>query len=206
MTRGGPLAEQLRQGDKHVTVEINASYGTTQYPPDRTSWVRYWADLSDFIVVFRVESIRSNLVYRGDIAATEEFSTESISAPEERANWIVSTVRGRLERVVKGTPVLKEGDELVFLEDGGSATVRGVKVDARLPWQQPMVEGRRYLWFGSLRSAAHGWLRRIAVYEEPAPGGLLVDAQRRGDPGIPDPYTQLTLEPAVAYIESRLHP
>jgi hypothetical protein len=191
LTNGRPLVEQLRPTDRRVVLPINSGpyhFGT---PPEGVSLERFMLDQCPLVAVLRVLSVRHKLVHRDDMdidaiiasgsTAAGDVSRRNVPASEDGANWIIASIRARVEGFVKPASVLKEGQELLFEEDGGTAMVRGVEVVATVPWHRPMMSGKRYLVFGSLTE--EGKLLRTAVYEEPSPFAVLVGIgpQRAGD-------------------------
>ena len=202
MNKSRPLVQQVEPGDKAVEILINQDEPLFLAPPAGTSWERFQSDASDFVVVVRVESISPHLVYRADMDADAElleFSTKSEPADESRANWIMSSVRARVERVLKGSDVMEAGSQLRYEEDGGSLIVRGVQVTAAVPWYTPLTPGKTYLWFGSV--AAHGKMWRNAMYVEPAPATPLVSVTNHGRGRR---LEGLRLKDAIAYVEGEI--
>jgi hypothetical protein len=197
---GRPIVEQLRPGDRRVVLPINrgpVQFGT---PPAGISPERHLLDVSTLVAVLDVQRVVSRLVYRDDmdrdavIAGT--FSGRNVPASEDRANWVISSIRVRVEDVLKGAPALKEGDQLLVQDDGGSAMVRGVEVVAAVPWQAPLVSGKRYLFFGHI--VDDGRLFRTATYEEPSPFAFLVNiGPQKGDG---DRLETFNLEDALVHL------
>lgn len=155
MSTGRPIVEQLQSDDRHVVMELNASIDASSSRSE--SRVRFLDAESDTVLVILLEERAPEFVWR-------QFF-ENTPAPVEDANWIRSRASGRIERIVKSETdmLLAIGDRVSFEEDGGTATVRGIQVDAVLPWARPLVVGRRYLVFGRY---ADGEFERIAIYEE----------------------------------------
>lgn len=184
-TNGRPLAEQLRHSDRRIVLPINAAPPNFAAPPRGVTRERFWTDECPFVAVLLVQSVRHNLVYRDDMdieALTAGTLTQrNAPASDDKANWVISSIRARLESVLKGGPALKEGDEIVFEEDGGTAMLSGVEIVATVPWQGPLSSGKRYLVFGSITD--DGRLLRTAAYEEPSPFAQIVGVgpQVKGD-------------------------
>jgi len=196
MTRGRPLADQLRPGDKHVAILINADTPLWMAPPDGVSWERFRAEISDFVIVARADAVTGRLVYSADVApAAANPGERSVPATEDRANWIVSSVLLHVERVIKGPPALASGDRLLLDDNGGTAMVRGVTVDAVIPWERPLEAGKRYLLFGSIHSGNRR--SKVAVYEEPSPGARLSSTTTKGKQGR---LETLTMGEAIDYL------
>jgi hypothetical protein len=200
MTRATPLVEQLRPGDKHIAITINADEPLWIAPPAGVSRERFWADLSDLVIVARVESINGRLVVSTavDPEAADRNERNAV-VPEERANWIVSGVLLRIERVVKGPTDLASGERLLVYDNSGSAIVRGVTIDTVIPWERSLAAGKRYLLFGSILDGNR--LSRAAVYEESSPGAKLTSASNNGQHGR---LETLTLAEAIDYVEREL--
>jgi hypothetical protein len=70
-------------------------------------------------------------------------------ATAETAGWIDSLVTVRLTRVIKDAGFgVSAGSRVQFRQKGGRARIRGVLVDAVVPWKLPLLEGKTYLIFG----------------------------------------------------------
>ncbi len=198
MTRATPLVEQLRPGDKHIAVTINADEPLWILPPAAVSRERFWADLSDLVIVARAESINGRLVV--SVAVDPEVAVPNepdAVAAEARANWIVSGVLLRIERVLKGPTDLASGEQLLVYDNSGSAIVRGVTIDTVIPWERSLAAGKRYLLFGSILDGNRLW--RAAAYEESSPGAKLTSASTNGAHGR---LETLTMAEAIGYVES----
>jgi hypothetical protein len=205
MTRSRPLVEQLLPGDRHVEIIVNGDQPLWSGPKPGRSYERFWADLHDFVAVFRVESVQPRLVYRADMDARAldrgvADNWPYRSADEDTATWIVSSVRGRFEQVLKPSSKLRVNEPLTFDDEGGSLMLRGVQVDAVVPWHTPLVGGKRYLWFGSF--TPDGRVRhRDMMFVEPQPGALLVSM---ATPGGGSRVQELTMSEAVAYVRAEM--
>jgi hypothetical protein len=202
MNKSKPLVQQFDSSDSSVEIAVNQGEPSYFSPSRGTSWERFQSDVSDFVVVVRVESTLPHLVYRVDMDSDLElleFSTKSESADENRANWIMSTIRARVERVLKGKDVIEPSTQLRFEEDGGTLVLRGVQVRAVVPWETPLTPGKRYLWFGSV--ASYGKMWRNAMYVEPAPGAPLVSVTNHGRGRR---LEGLRLDDAIAYVEGEM--
>ncbi|HEX5110594.1 MAG TPA: hypothetical protein VFV95_19215 [Vicinamibacterales bacterium] len=203
---GRTIAEELRLGDTRVVLPMNAGPPLWAYPPSGVSLEAFWIEACPFVAVLQIASVRSGLVYRADMdikvlehapSITAEMLT-NVPASEDDATWIASTIRARVERVLKGG--VKPGVELVFEEDGGTATVRGVEVTAIVPWKRSMVAGPRYIVFGALTE--RGELRRTRAFGEAPSSGRLVSL---GPQGERSRLEGLTLKQALTYLGSEMH-
>jgi hypothetical protein len=203
MTTGRPLVEQVRSEDRHLILEINASppLGARPQGQSRMTWL---AQSNDVIAVARVEGKRPQFVVRNLF--------ENTPAPLSDANWIVSVVQARVERVLKTAPqmTLEERGLIVFEEDGGIATVGNTTVEAVVPWIRPMQVGRKYLIGGRIENGEFvkgltyeegplGLLNSVIVPVPPRPGtGPFPDQQSA------DEFEQWTLDQAVFEFEREL--
>ena len=100
---------------------------------------------------------------------------------------------------VKGAPGLSPGDRLLFDDDGGTATVRGVTVDAVIPWERPFESGKRYLIFGTIYEG--GRFEKTGAYEEPSRGAPLLSLTKKGKGHH---LEELAMVQAVDYVENEL--
>ena len=174
VSSGRPLAEQLRPTDRDVVIEINAYPPQTVAPPAGEARAASVARHSDVIVVVRTVSKTPQLVRRNLMQNT--------AAAVAQANWISSRVEARVERVIKGSDglPLAPGSPLVFEDNSGVATIGNTRVETVVPWERPMVAGRRYLLGGSVRD---GMFVRGLTYEEDDSG--LLKSMRRQVPARP---------------------
>ena len=192
------IASQLRRNDRRVIIEYNGDKPLrVGGPPKGGSRLQWLSQNSQVIIVVRVEGVQSRLVHR-DLLFNER------EAPPDEANWIVSTVRVRIEDLVKGAGALgRAGGQLLSLRmEGGSATIRDVFVEAVVPWDTAMVVGRTYLLFGQMYN---GQFARDDGYAEAANTGLLTRMIRSardagGTDVVPDDVEQWPLPQAIMLI------
>jgi hypothetical protein len=175
VSSGRPLVEQLRPTDREVVVEINESRPLTLAPPTGEARAASVARHADLMVVVRAVTKTPQLVRRSLLQNTP--------AAAAQANWIGSRIEARVERVIKasGDLPLEAGTLLVFDDNSGVATLGNTRVETVVPWERPIVAGRRYLLGGSVRD---GMFVRGLTYEEDDSG--LLKSMLRQVPGRPD--------------------
>ena len=203
-----PIASQLRPDERHVIVEFNGTPPLVilRDPPKGESRLEWLAKQWDVILVATVERIDPVLIFRD-----REFREAEV--PAEHASWIVSTVQARVEDVIKGAGEFGRtvGDRVSLKVEGGTAMIRGTLVEAVVPWEPAMVQGRKYLLFGRMYNGEfvknHGyaesstaWLTRMT---RPIPGSL--DALGRpAEIADIDDAEQWTLDQAVGLLREAL--
>lgn len=204
ITSGRPLVEQLRPTDRDVVVELNASPPQTIAPPSGEARTASVVSHSDVIVVVRTVAKTPQLVRRSLMQNT--------AAAEVQANWISSRVEARVERVIKagGGLTLTPGSSLALEDNSGLATIGHARVETVVPWERPIVAGRRYLVGGTVRD---GLFVRGLTYEE-GDSGLLKSMRRSTStrPGTEAPvapsrdeFEEWTIEQAVQEFETALN-
>jgi hypothetical protein len=123
----------------------------------------------------------------------------------------ISTFQARIERVVKATAhlPLRDGGQLVFEEDGGSAPSVERESTPRFRGLGRWSLGNRYLLFGRIQN---GRFVIQEAYEEPAAGSTLKKTTRRM-PTVPGTDTfavtdndelELRLDELIAHVEAEV--
>jgi len=159
---------------------------------------------SDVLVIVRTAAKTPQLVRRRLL--------QNEPAAAAQANWISSRVEARVERLIKaseGLP-LTPGATIAFDDNSGVATIGNTRVETVVPWERPIVAGRRYLIGGTVRD---GMFVRGLTYEEGDSGVL--QSMRRAMPARPgteapvvtqrDEFEEWTIEQAAQEFEAALH-
>ncbi len=201
-----PLVSYLRPDDTYVRLLKGHSPPLRIMEATGETFTQYLGRLSELVLVLRVESIQGvpSLRVSTDGAA---FDWKYVPTSDDKADQIVSNITTRVERVLKGGSVIKEGERFYFQEDTGTATLKGVQVETRVPWVEPYVVGRRYLVFGTFAPVEERvfkgdpkWMAGL-VYGEPSPGGLLTRVFLDMSEGE---FETMGLDQAVAHVEREL--
>ena len=111
--------------------------------------------------------------------------------------------------MLKGNPPINVGDQFVFQEEYGTATLKGTKVEVVIPWLQALVPGRRYLLFGSFAMEERFFKNdpkffRNEAYQEPSLGGLLLRTYLDQDTRPDDEFEHLSLDQAILHVQNEM--
>lgn len=202
------IASQLRSGDRHVVLEYNGTPPLVVGGPTQgESKLQWLTKQSNVIVVVRVESIDSTLIYRDSEWRERE-------VPADEANWVVSNVRVRVEDILKGGEQLGSaiGDRISLKVEGGTAMIRGTLVDAVVPWELAMAPKGRYLLFGRMykgqfvKNYGYAESKMTLLTRMTHPTSKPPDALGRHQTPDVDDVEQWTLEQAVRLIRSPANP
>ena len=134
--RGVPIISLLRPGETQLTiVSAQRDPPLLVLPPPGTSLAAWLTLGSEVVMKARVESRLSML------------------SPDK--DWIDTSVQIKILQVLKSTDrrSFYEGQEVSFMERGGSLEVEGRQIDAIVRWASRFEIGKEYLIFAGLNSA-----------------------------------------------------
>jgi hypothetical protein len=196
LTRRQPLLAYLKADDRHVVIESALPRPQKLGPAAGETGAHHLTSAYDVVLVVHVQKVSGVPMKLMTTPPTaSEYKLWYAPAPESEADVIGSTVTARIETVVKGGRGIEPGSAITFEEEHGTALIRGVTVEYRIPWLQPLVAGRRYLFFANFTE--DGRLVRREAYEEKLPGFLLVRTYLDADTRPNDEFESMTLNEAL---------
>jgi len=196
LTGGQPLLAYLKADDRHVVIESALSRPQKLGPAPGDTRAHHLASAFDLVLGIQVQNVRGVLLKLMTTPPTaSEYKLWYVPASESEADVIGSRVTARVETVVKGGRGIEPGSVITFEEQHGTALIRGVTVEYRIPWLQPLVAGRRYLFFANFTE--DGGVVRREAYEERLPGFLLVRTYLDADTRPNDEFESMTLNDAL---------
>ena len=133
--KGVPITSLFRPSETRLIVLLNRSPSFLVEPPPGMSQAAWLTQIADVVMRARVESMEATLTPAQD--------------------WINTSVRVKVLKVLKSTGgrSFAVGQEISFLEEGGSLDLGGRQIDAIVEWADRFEVGKEYLIFASLNSA-----------------------------------------------------
>jgi hypothetical protein len=173
--RGVPIKSLLRPGDTQLTIVFARFPPLLVEPPPGTSKAAWKTRRADAVIIGRVESRLSKLT------------------PDE--DWIDTSVQLKILQILKSTGPrpFNVGQEVSFIEKGGSLNIEGRQIDAIVEWASRFEVGKEYLIFTDVNSNNELVFGVASAYEI-VPGGSLRSLFTRLSDSITENSLNIVLE------------